>query len=461
VFALRLLVVVFSALLVGSTSAVAQTLPSGWSSTDIGSVGAAGVASGSTTSLSVDGAGADVWGYADAFRFVYTKLTGDGSVVTRVASLEYVNAWTKAGVMMRESLSANSRHASMFVSPGKGLAFQRRATTGGASTHTSGGSGAAPSYVKLTRVGTTFTAYKSADGKTWTKVGSQSLTLPATIYVGTVVSSHVRGVLASALFQNTSVARAAVTTTTTATTAPTTTSSRTLRVLHWNTRHGGLRTDGVYDPVGLANWIIKMNPDVMSLNEVESTPQIAAILGAIKARTGVTWTYEWDNRGNLVASKLPRTGGSDCLVNAGVGRKAAHMAILVNGKPLNLWSGHFSLDGSSVRQAEVKALVACARNWPEARIYAGDFNTWPSAPEYDLMASVATDAWLAAKALGTATTYAGNCDGCTRNGRIDWVFTSNGTTHLKVKSAQVYDTRNSSGAFASDHKPLLVVYEVR
>jgi endonuclease/exonuclease/phosphatase family metal-dependent hydrolase len=226
-------------------------------------------------------------------------------------------------------------------------------------------------------------------------------------------------------------------------------------------RHGGLRTDGVYDPVGLASWIVKMNPDVMSLNEVETQKQVDAILGAIKTKTGVTWTYEWDNRGNVVASKLPRTASSDCLVNAGVGRKAAHMAILVNGKPLNLWSGHFALDSSTVRQAEVKALLACASTWPEARIYAGDFNAQPFTAEYKLMANVATDAWLAAKALGTATNYYGNCDGCTRNSRIDWVFTSKGATNLTLKSAQIYDTRNASGALASDHKPLLVVYEVR
>ena len=40
-------------------------------------------------------------------------------------------------------------------------------------------------------------------------------------------------------------------------------------MLHWNTHHGGYGTDGDYDPNRLADWIVKMKPDIISLNEVE------------------------------------------------------------------------------------------------------------------------------------------------------------------------------------------------
>src|SRR5512144_1854754 len=66
----------------------AQSLPGGWSTTDVGTVGAAGSANGSGGSFTVNGAGADVWGTADAFRFVYTTLTGDGWVVADVTSVQ-------------------------------------------------------------------------------------------------------------------------------------------------------------------------------------------------------------------------------------------------------------------------------------------------------------------------------------------------------------------------------------
>src|SRR5690606_11671538 len=112
----------------------------------------------------------------------------------------YVHAWTKAGVMMRASLAPGSQHAFMLVSAGKGLAFQRRVTANGLSTHTSGGSGTAPAFVRLTRSGNTFTAARSVDGSSWVTVGSQTISMPTTIYVGLAVGSHVAGTAAVAKF---------------------------------------------------------------------------------------------------------------------------------------------------------------------------------------------------------------------------------------------------------------------
>jgi len=211
----RLLVLVLLA--AGALPAAAQTLPSGWSSADIGAVGAAGSASYSGGVFTVAGAGADVWGTADAFRFAYTTLTGDGSIVTQVTREDAVSSWTKAGVMVRESLDPSSRQAFMLVSPGKGLAFQRRTDTSGLSTSTSGGAGTAPRFVKLARSGPTVTASVSADGTNWTLVGSDTIAMTSTIYVGLAVSSHVAGTPASASFANTAVTRATSTTATTET----------------------------------------------------------------------------------------------------------------------------------------------------------------------------------------------------------------------------------------------------
>ena len=126
-------------------------------------------------------------------------------IVARVASVEYVHAWTKAAVMIREQLTAQSSHAMMLVSPGKGLAFQRRRVTGGESTNTSGGAGTAPAWVKLERRGNTITAFRSADGVTWTLVGSDTFTMPGTVYVGLALTSHYDPNLATATFTNVSV----------------------------------------------------------------------------------------------------------------------------------------------------------------------------------------------------------------------------------------------------------------
>ena len=71
-----------------------------------------------------------------------------------------------------------------------------------------------------------------------------------------------------------------------------------------------------------------------------------------------------------------------------------------------------------------------------------------------------TDAWLVAKGLGTTQNYSGNCDGCTRNSRIDYVFTNQSAWYLRVTAAQIFDTRDAYGYMPSDHKPLLVTYQI-
>jgi hypothetical protein len=204
----------FALLLTTVLPAAAQSLPSGWASSNIGAVGATGSASYSSGTFTVAGAGADIWGSADAFRFVYTTLTGDGSIVARVTTVQNVSSWTKAGVMLRETLDPGSQHALMLVSPGKGLAFQRRVATGGITTSTSGGAGTAPYSLKLTRTGTTIAASISADGSHWTLVGTDTISMNPTIYVGLAVSSHIAGTPATATFAGTAVTATSTTSST-------------------------------------------------------------------------------------------------------------------------------------------------------------------------------------------------------------------------------------------------------
>jgi endonuclease/exonuclease/phosphatase family metal-dependent hydrolase len=184
------------------------------------------------------------------------------------------------------------------------------------------------------------------------------------------------------------------------------------------------------------------------------------MVNLINQKTGITWHYSMDHRGNVVLSKLPETGGDYCLVNPSVGRKAAHLAILVNGLPVNIWSEQLALDSGSTRSSEISALWNCEQSWPETRILAGDFNMQPQSTEYYTAAANHIDGWPKAKSLGTAVNYSGNCDGCTRNSRIDYIWLSKGSTHLSVKSAQIYDTRDANGIMPSDHKPWMVVFNV-
>ena len=177
-------------------------LPAGWQTQDIGAVGIAGNASFASGTYSLTGAGADIWGTADALRYAYTTLNGDGQVTARVVTEQNVNVWTKAGVMIRDSLAPGSAHALMLVSPGKGNAFQRRVSTNGVSTNTPGAFVTAPYWVRLTRAGNAITASQSADGTTWTVVGTDTIALAPTVLVGLAVSSHSTAAAATATFDN-------------------------------------------------------------------------------------------------------------------------------------------------------------------------------------------------------------------------------------------------------------------
>jgi regulation of enolase protein 1 (concanavalin A-like superfamily) len=190
-----------------TSSAVSLRVNAGnwpWLDEDVGSIGVAGSAAYGFGRMTIRGAGADIWGTADAFHFTYRTLAGDGQIVARVDSLQATDIWAKAGVMMRETLSAGSAHAFALQSSGAGVAFQRRVVPGGLSTNT-GRTGSAPRWVRLVRQGSTFTASESTDGVTWRTIGSQSISMQPTIYVGIAVTSHRPSTLTTAAVSNVAV----------------------------------------------------------------------------------------------------------------------------------------------------------------------------------------------------------------------------------------------------------------
>ncbi|MCL5280595.1 MAG: discoidin domain-containing protein [Planctomycetes bacterium] len=152
----------------------------------------------------VSGGGADIGGTADQFRFVYKQLNGDGSITARVDSQTNTNTAARAGVMIRETLDAGSRHATLAVTPGSSVTFLSRAGTNGATTTTAVTGGLkAPYWVRITRTGTTFKAECSPDGKTWTQAGTNlTLTLGNNVYIGLAVSSHDAAQISVAEFSN-------------------------------------------------------------------------------------------------------------------------------------------------------------------------------------------------------------------------------------------------------------------
>jgi len=183
--------------------AAGTTLPAGWSSADVGSVSAAGSAGFAGSIWTVTGSGADIWGTADEFRFVYRAQPTAFEIQTRVDSVQNVHPWTKAGLMVRTSLAANAPQASIFVTPGNGVSFQRRTSAGATSLATTRAGITAPVWLRLTAVnGVIRGYYKKNLTDRWTLVGQDTLANYTQANVGLAVTSHADGTLAKATFSN-------------------------------------------------------------------------------------------------------------------------------------------------------------------------------------------------------------------------------------------------------------------
>jgi len=87
-----------------------QPLPPTWLDLDIGNVGTAGSATYSNGTNTITAAGQGISNTLDGFHFEYQPISGDGTIIARVASIQggmYSNT-NQVGVMIRESLHPGS-----------------------------------------------------------------------------------------------------------------------------------------------------------------------------------------------------------------------------------------------------------------------------------------------------------------------------------------------------------------
>jgi glucosylceramidase len=159
-------------------SGALQPLPLPWTSADIGFVGLTGGSSFSSGTFTLNGSGNDIWNNTDAFHYVEQPVGGTCEIRARVVSVQNTDPWAKAGVMLRETAAAGARNATVVVTPGNGVAFQVRASTGAASTSTVLVGITAPCWVRLVRgPGNVFAGYYSSDASNWIQIGANA-TIP-------------------------------------------------------------------------------------------------------------------------------------------------------------------------------------------------------------------------------------------------------------------------------------------
>ena len=164
--------------------------PSPWQTADIGSVAFTGSVYFSNGVFVVRGSGTDIYSTSDAFRFVYQTSTGDCTNIAHVTGIQNVNVYSKAGIMIRNDLTPSSANVMVLMTAAQGASFQYRTNSGNATTSSFTASLTAPYWVKMVRIGNTFTGYRSPDGVTWTQQGTITFPMASTAYVGLAVTSH-------------------------------------------------------------------------------------------------------------------------------------------------------------------------------------------------------------------------------------------------------------------------------
>jgi len=166
------------------------------------------------STVTITAGGGDIQGTGDEGYFASQQRTGDFDISVKVESLTQNDLYTKAGLMVRESLDANARNLMAMVFPSNaarnnnngGYEFQYRNSTGGG---TSVVYPTAPqptvsypnTWLRLRRTGNLFIAYSSSNGAEWRENARLTMALPGTVYFGFAMTSHNTGQLGTCQFQ--------------------------------------------------------------------------------------------------------------------------------------------------------------------------------------------------------------------------------------------------------------------
>jgi hypothetical protein len=171
-------------------SVTPTSLPHGWSAGDIGSFGVAG-----TSVLGADGSailtssGSGFGSTSDSFHFASREWNGDGSIVVRMLGFQNATNFARGGIMFRQSTAANAAFG--FVGSiyyASNYSFTSRASAGAGLVNSTGTHSAMPQWFKLTRSGSTITAFQSQNSspgvQNWKLVGTAQVPLNSPLLAG-------------------------------------------------------------------------------------------------------------------------------------------------------------------------------------------------------------------------------------------------------------------------------------
>src|SRR5258707_8939053 len=121
--------------------------------------------------LRVTGGGANIWGTADAFHYVWKKMSGD---VSFTADVQFIGAGSvahrKAALMIRQSLDPDSAYADVALH-GDGLTSLQFRPTAGAATQEIRSARKGPVRIRIERHGDQFEVFAGDPGQSLEPAG--------------------------------------------------------------------------------------------------------------------------------------------------------------------------------------------------------------------------------------------------------------------------------------------------
>jgi len=185
---------------------------------DIDSPGIPGSASEVAGVWTVTGSGHDIWGTGDALYYVYRPMSGDGELVVDLTSrtMDPLHAWSKIGVMIRETSDTGSKQCSLLFTgqaDGSGNEYQiaYRPNTAGDSFAVDTSAAEMPPQIpqtlKIVRTGNTIQSwwYKEVVPGIiyeWIMFGQTDISMSSEVLIGMAVTSHDNAVLCTATYEN-------------------------------------------------------------------------------------------------------------------------------------------------------------------------------------------------------------------------------------------------------------------
>jgi tricorn protease-like protein len=157
----------------------------------------------STGQYVISGAGYNIWGDHDEFRFVWKKMKGDFILHTRAefVGAKGVEEHRKVGWMVRQSLDGKSPHVNAVVH-GDGLTSLQFRRTSGAQTEELKSALTHANIIELERKGKVYTMRVAKYGETFVTSDIKDIDLGDDVYVGLFVGSHNADVVETGVFSN-------------------------------------------------------------------------------------------------------------------------------------------------------------------------------------------------------------------------------------------------------------------